>query len=126
VGGTLLTTAALLGGQPERLLPAAIGAVASFLFYFLLAMYPQGMGFGDVKLAGVLGLFLGFLGWPQLVVGVASAFLLGGVIGIVLLLAHRTRGRKIPFGPWMVLGAWIGIFAGEPIAAAYLGLVGIS
>ena len=85
------------------------------------------MGFGDVKLAGVLGLFLGFLGWAPLVVGAAAAFLLGGVFGIVLLIAGRAkRGRAIPFGPWMVVGAWIGIFAGEPLAAGYLKLVGLS
>ena len=51
------------------------------------------MGIGDVKLAGVLGIYLGYLGWAQLAVGAVAAFVLGGVFGIVLLIARRS-GRK--------------------------------
>ncbi|BDZ45117.1 hypothetical protein GCM10025866_10260 [Naasia aerilata] len=73
------------------------------------------MGMGDVKLAGVLGLFLGFLGPAPLLVGIFAAFLLGGIAGIVVLVARRgTRRTALPFGPWMLAGAWIGILAGEP------------
>jgi leader peptidase (prepilin peptidase)/N-methyltransferase len=84
------------------------------------------MGLGDVKLAGVLGMYLGYLGWAQLAVGVAGAFLLGGVFGIMLMLLGRA-GRKtaVPFGPWMLLGAWIGIAAGGPVASGYLDAVGL-
>jgi leader peptidase (prepilin peptidase)/N-methyltransferase len=90
-------------------------------------IYPGGMGFGDVKLAGVLGLFLGFLGWPELVVGTFSAFVLGGLFSIALLLTRRaTRKSGIPFGPWMLAGAWCGILFGAPIASAYLSLFGLS
>jgi leader peptidase (prepilin peptidase)/N-methyltransferase len=127
VGGALLTAAALLEGQPDRLLVAAIGGGASVVFYGILwFVKPGGMGRGDVKLAGVLGMYLGYLGWAQLVVGVAAAFVLGGIFGIALILARRA-GRKtaIPFGPWMILGAWIGIAAGGPLAAGYLDLVGL-
>jgi leader peptidase (prepilin peptidase)/N-methyltransferase len=95
--------------------------------YLLLAMlYPGGMGLGDVKLAGVLGLFLGWLGWGELVVGAFGAFLLGGLFGVALLLGRRA-GRKssIPFGPWMLVGAWLGIFAGDVLANGYLGLFGL-
>ena len=69
----------------------------------LLVVYPRGMGFGDVKLAGVLGLYLGWFGWGALVVGWFAAFLLGGLFSVGLLLAGRA-GRKsgIPFGPWML------------------------
>jgi leader peptidase (prepilin peptidase)/N-methyltransferase len=127
VSGILLTTAALLSGDPARLAVAAIGGGAMLVFYGLLfIVYPAGMGLGDVKLAGVLGLFLGFLGWPQLAVGAAAAFVLGGVFAIVLLATGRARrGTGIPFGPWMIVGAWIGIVAGEQIAAGYLELVGL-
>jgi len=127
VGAVLLTAAALLGGRPEALIPAAVGAAGSFLFYLLLVvLYPAGMGFGDVKTAGVLGLFLGYLGWAQLAVGVAAAFVLGGLFGVALLVARRAdRRTPIPFGPWMFAGAWIGIAFGAPLAAGYLDLVGL-
>jgi leader peptidase (prepilin peptidase) / N-methyltransferase len=127
VGGGLLGTAALLDGDGDRLLSMAVGCGAAFLLYLLLALArPGGMGFGDVKLAGVLGLFLGSLGWAQLVVGVFAAFVLGGLFGIALTLARRaTRRSGIPFGPWMLAGAWLGILAGAPLWAAYLGLIGL-
>ena len=123
----LLTASALLAGQPGRLVPAAVGGAALFALYFLLGVIrPGGMGAGDVKLAGVLGIALGWLGWPQLIVGAFAAFLVGGVIGITLVAARRVRrGGGIPFGPWMLAGAWIGIVAGGPIAAGYLNIVGL-
>ena len=97
-------------------------------FYLVLAIVkPGGMGMGDVKLAGVIGLFLGQLGWAELAVGAAAAFLLGGIAGIVLILVRRVgRGTSMPFGPWMLGGAWVGVFAGVPIAQAYLALVGLA
>jgi leader peptidase (prepilin peptidase)/N-methyltransferase len=127
VGAALLTLAALLAADPQRLVVAGVGAVASVVFYGLLWFAkPGGMGLGDVKLAGVLGMYLGYLGWAQLAVGVAGAFLLGGVFGIALMLLGRA-GRKtaVPFGPWMLTGAWIGIAAGAPVAAGYLDMVGL-
>lgn len=128
VGAALLTAAALLGGRPEALFPAAAGTVASLVFYGLLWFFAPagGMGFGDVKVAGVLGMFLGYLGWGQLAVGVAAAFVLGGVFGIALIVAGRA-GRKtaVPFGPWMFVGAWVGIVVGAPLATGYLDAIGL-
>ena len=127
VGLALLGTAALLQGNFGGLIRMAAGAVILFAFYFVLAMIsPRGMGMGDVKLAGVLGLFLGSLGWGQLAVGAGAAFVLGGLFSIILLITRRA-GRKsgIPFGPWMLLGAWVGIFAGPAIAGGYLSIVGL-
>ena len=70
------------------------GMAALYGFYFVLALvYPAGMGFGDVKLAGVLGIYLGWLGWGELVVGAFLGFLFGGVVGL-LLMAVRRAGRK--------------------------------
>ena len=87
---------------------------------------PNGMGMGDVKLSGVLGLFLGYLGFGPLAVGVFAAFLLGGLAGILILLTRRgTRRTAIPFGPWMLAGAWLGILAGDALAAGYLSLTGL-
>ncbi|MEO9103832.1 MAG: A24 family peptidase, partial [Terrimesophilobacter sp.] len=128
VGAVLLGASALLRGDLTALMGAAIGAVALFGLYFLLVLaYPRGMGWGDVKLAGLLGLFLGFIGWQSVVVGAFGAFLLGGIFSLVLL-ALRKANRKtaVPFGPWMLLGAWLGILSGRAIMGAYLGLFGIS
>jgi leader peptidase (prepilin peptidase)/N-methyltransferase len=128
VGVVLLWTAALVATDYGRLLSAAVGMAALWLLYLLMALlYPGGMGFGDVKLAGVLGLFLGWLGWGTLLVGAFSAFLLGGLFALVLL-ASRRIGRKggIPFGPWMLVGAWVGIFAGDAIWSGYLALFGLA
>ncbi|HKP07232.1 MAG TPA: prepilin peptidase [Microbacterium sp.] len=124
VAGILFTVAAWLTGEWGLLLGAGIGMAVLYLFYFLLrAARPGGMGGGDVKLAGVIGIYLGWLGWGALAVGAFAAFLYGGVFGIALMLLRRA-GRKtaIPFGPWMILGAWTGVFAGEAVGKWYVNL----
>ena len=126
-GILLLGTAALVRGDLQALAGAAIGGAGLFALYLILALVrPGGMGMGDVKLAAVLGLYLGFLGWGNLLVGAFAAFLFGAVFGL-LLMALRRAGRKsaIPFGPWMILGAWLGVFAGEYLARGYFGAVGV-
>ncbi|WP_370249166.1 A24 family peptidase [Cryobacterium sp. HLT2-28] len=128
VGAVLLTSAAVAAGEPGRLIGAIIGAGGLFALYFLMALaYPAGMGMGDVKLAGLLGLYLGWFGWGQLAVGAFSAFLLGGLFALVLLIARQANRKSgIPFGPWMLAGAWLGIFYGEQIAVGYLSLFGLA
>jgi leader peptidase (prepilin peptidase)/N-methyltransferase len=123
-----LGSAALSAGDYDRLLGAGIGLATMWLGYFLMALvYPGGMGFGDVKLAGVLGLFLGWLGWGPLIVGSFAAFLLGGAFAVVLLVSRRvSRKGGIPFGPWMLLGAWVGIVAGDTLWTSYLALFGLA
>lgn len=124
VGGVLLATAGILYGDLDALIRSAVGMVALWVVYFLLAMlYPGGMGFGDVKLAGVLGLYLGFVGWGALLVGAFAAFFFGGIFSLILLAMKRV-GRKsgIPFGPWMLVGAWVGVFAGNTLFTSYLSL----
>ncbi|WP_105033370.1 prepilin peptidase [Cryobacterium aureum] len=128
VAAVLLGAAALVAGEPGRLLTALIGAGALFGLYLALALIsPGGMGLGDVKLAGLLGLYLGYLGWAPLIVGAFGAFLLGGVFGLLLLLTRKAKRRSsIPFGPWMLLGAWIGAFFGDQIAIGYLTLYSLA
>lgn len=106
------------------LLRALIGGAALFIFYFLLrAISPRGMGGGDVKLAGLAGTVLGWFGWGELLIGAFSAFLLGGLFGVVLIALGRAKGKTaIPFGPWILAGAWVGILAGSPLSNWYLGL----
>lgn len=89
----------------------ALGIVAGgavlWLFYFILRLvYPPGMGFGDVKLAGVLGLYLGYLGWAHVFAGTFAAFLFGGLWSLGVLATRRgTLKSSIPFGPFMLAGA---------------------
>jgi leader peptidase (prepilin peptidase)/N-methyltransferase len=107
------------------LLRALVGGIVLLTFYAVLAVaWPGGMGWGDVKLAGLLGASLGWLGWGALVVGAFGAFFLGGLFSI-LLMALRRAGRRtgIPFGPWMVAGAAVGLAVGEQAWSGYLGLI---
>jgi leader peptidase (prepilin peptidase)/N-methyltransferase len=128
VGLVLLALASFFLGDWWMLLRGVIGAAALFVFYFIIAFaYPKGMGFGDVKLAAVLGLYLGWLGWGNLIIGAFAAFLLGGIFGIVLIAARLAKRKTgIPFGPWMLGGAWIGIFFGNQVWSGYLSLLGKS
>ena len=122
----LLTVACTLGADWAHLLRAAAGAGVLFGFYTLLRLArPDGMGGGDVRLAAVAGLMLAWLGWSSLAVGAFAAFLLGGVFGIALIVARRAgRRTAVPFGPWIVAGAWVGVFAGEALGRAYLSFLG--
>ena len=126
-GAVLLTAAGALAGDGAAVLRAGAGALILGGAYLAMALAVRGgMGMGDVKLAAVLGLHLGFLGWAELAVGGIGAFLLGGLYGVVLLLTGRARrGTGVPFGPWMLLGALVAVLAGGAIASAYLNLIGL-
>jgi leader peptidase (prepilin peptidase)/N-methyltransferase len=127
VAALLLIPAAVTGqwGEYGR---AWLGALVMVGFYFALALiYPGGMGMGDVKLSGVLGLGLGYLGWAYVVVGLFAAFLLGSVIGVALMIFGKA-GRKtaIPFGPFMIAGSILAMVFAQDLVDWYLKLaVGI-
>ncbi len=120
--GLLFLLPTTADGDWSAYLRAWLAAATLFGFYFLLAViYPSGMGFGDVKLAGVLGLALGWLGWGELVVGGFLGFLLGALLGGGLMLIHKAgRKSKIPFGPFMLLGALLAIVWGGQLWGTYL------
>jgi leader peptidase (prepilin peptidase)/N-methyltransferase len=122
VAAVLLTIAAVAHDDYHSLLRAGLGAIAVYAFYFgLWFAYPKGMGFGDVKLSGVLGAYLGWLSWKAVVVGVFAGFLYGGLFGIgVLLFAGGGRKTKVPFGPFMLAGTLTGILVGVQLVHAYL------
>jgi leader peptidase (prepilin peptidase)/N-methyltransferase len=107
------------GGQPERLIAAA--AAGGFFLLAALAR-PGGMGMGDVKLAAMMGLFLG----AEIVPALLIALLLGTVIGAVLVARQGAAARKatVPFGPFLALGAVVGLLAGAPVLSWYTGILG--
>ena len=123
----LLAVAAALSGDWGAVLRAGIGLVVLGGAYLALAIaVPGGMGLGDVKLAGVLGLVLAYLGWGPLAVGAFGAFVLGGTFAIGLIVVGRAkRGSGIPFGPWVLGGAWLGVFFGQPLLDGYLRIIGL-
>ena len=85
---------------------AAMGGAIGFAFFLVLALVGSGMGFGDVKLAGLLGLLLGWLGWSHLLYGLAAGIVLGGVLGAALLATRRaTRTSDFAYGPPLIAGA---------------------
>ncbi|WP_427016677.1 prepilin peptidase [Pseudarthrobacter sp. P1] len=104
----LLLAAGLFLLDGSTMLRTVLGFAAMFGLYVLLRLvYPAGMGLGDVKLSAVLGLYLGFAGWPAVLAGTVGAFLLGGVWGLVLLATRRGNGEtQIAFGPFMIAAAW--------------------
>jgi leader peptidase (prepilin peptidase)/N-methyltransferase len=105
-------------GVAEQLIAGA--SAAGFLLFFVLA-YPRGMGMGDVKLAGVLGLFLGRSVAVAVLAGVLAATLVGA---IVMARVGVARGRKtaLPFGPFLALGGVLALLAGPALIHWYLQL----
>ena len=110
-GIACFAVASVLGVAWQRFVWAVAAMVALFLFYLMLRIISRsGIGGGDVKLAGLVGLHLGWLGLTPVVLGAVAAFLLGGGYAVILLVSRRaTRHTRIPFGPFMLAGAWIAI-----------------
>ena len=122
VFAVLLSFASWAAGDWTALLRALAGGIVLFAFFLLVALIsPAGMGLGDVKLAGVIGLILGWFGWTNLLVGVFAGLLVGAAVGMILVAAHRAgRATPFPFGPWLLAGAWIGILWGGALGQWYL------
>lgn len=101
---------------------AFLCGAAAFGLLFLIAVASRGMGFGDVKLAGFIGLVTGSFGWRVTVLAVFASFFLGGFAAVALLITGK-KGRKaaIPFGPALAAGAVLAIFAGEGPVRTWLG-----
>ena len=117
----LAVVAAALQGDWDDLTRAGWGwLVAGGLFLLMWLVYPAGMGYGDVRLAGLLGIALGYVGWGELLVGLFAAFLLGGLGGGLLSVLRIVDRRSYPFGPFMLLGAVVGVLLGAPVAAYYV------
>lgn len=102
--------------DPGGPLGAVVGwAIAGGTFGVLWFVHPRGLGYGDVRLAGVLGIALGYLGIGPLLIGVYAGFLLGGVGGGLLSVLRIVERRAFPFGPFMLVGALAGIAFGQDL-----------
>ena len=114
---------AIRTSDAHLLVESLLCGAAAFALFFVIALVSGGMGFGDVKLAGFIGIVAGRFGWEVAVAAVMGSFFTGGIIAIGLLAARRV-GRKsgIPFGPSMVIGTLIALFAGPSPVRAWLGL----
>jgi leader peptidase (prepilin peptidase)/N-methyltransferase len=109
-------------GDPSSLPERAIAAIAAGGVFFLVALaYPRGMGLGDVKLAAVMGLFLGW----DVAAAVLIALLAGSLVGLAMIASQggAARKRAIPFGPFLALGGVVGLLLGDQLVSWYLGLV---
>lgn len=120
LAGSIAALAVVAIGDPSSLPERLIAALAAGGLLFAAALaYPRGMGLGDVKLAAVMGLFLG----REVGAAILVALLAGSLVGLALIARHGAAARKraIPFGPFLALGGVVGLFAGEPLVDWYLG-----
>ncbi|MDP9072411.1 MAG: prepilin peptidase [Actinomycetota bacterium] len=117
----LLVVAAAAGGEWRSLRDAALGGLLAWATLLVIHLAsPAGMGFGDVRLAGLIGVHLGWLSLGHVVVGLFLAFATAAVTGIALIAtAVRTRKDTVPFGPFLALGAVVAFLAGGPVIAWY-------
>ncbi len=116
----LTLVAGVLSGEWDSVMRAGWGwLISGGTFFVLWFIYPRGMGYGDVRLSGLLGIALGYLGWGELLTGVYAGFLLGGVGGLLLSLLRLVDRKAYPFGPFMLVGAVLGVLAGPAVAAWY-------
>jgi leader peptidase (prepilin peptidase)/N-methyltransferase len=117
----LLVVGGLFASEPAAVLRSLAAGAVYFTGMLVLALLARGaLGFGDVKLAALLGVFAGYLGWGHLGVAVVGSFIVAGVTAL-LLLVFRLAGRRdhIPFGPFMVVATLIAIYAGDAILEWY-------
>ena len=123
VSAAFIVLADLAGGHLDALW-GLLGFLAYGVGLLVVALIaPKGMGMGDVKLAGLIGLVLGSVGLDLVAVAAGTGILLGGVGAIVALAVGASRKTRVPYGPFMAAGALIAVFFGSAIADAYLSLL---
>lgn len=113
IAAALLAAAAPFTGDGlQRCEHALAGMAALFALYFAQALaVPSGIGLGDVKLSGVLGLYLGWFGQDAWVVGLLVTYLLGGLVAVGIMIVRRSRKGEFPFGPSMLAGALVAVLS---------------
>ena len=121
----LVLLVTLLSGDTDALVRSVIGWLSTFAIFFVLwFIAPRGLGYGDVRLSGLLGMALGWVGVPQLVMGMYTGFLLGGIGGLLLSAIRLFHRKHYPFGPFMVAGAFLGVAFPAELATAYGWVIG--
>ncbi len=115
-----------VGVGGHGLLRAAAGAFLLFgLFLVVAVAAPGGIGFGDVKLAGVVGGMTAAVSWGAFLTSAFGGFLLGALAGVLLILGRRAhRKTAVPFGPFMLLAAWASILGAGGLGQLYLERIG--
>lgn len=116
----MLVLSSAVDGRWGSLLRAVIAGAAAFALFFAVHLaLPRGMGFGDVRLAGLIGLSVGWLGLGHAFIAFFASFLFGALVGVVIgVVTGGGRKTKIPFGPFLAAGAVFSILFGSPIASA--------
>ena len=113
----LIPLAALLDQDVDALYRAGFGWLVIGGWFWIFWWLLNAWGFGDVRLARVLGPALGYLGWEHMLMGLALMVLVGGLGGAVLAIANRSLRRRFPYGPFMLIGAAAAVVAGPWLAA---------
>jgi leader peptidase (prepilin peptidase)/N-methyltransferase len=113
VGGPLLTLAAINIDETARIATMFGAFIATLVFFLVLSFISKGgIGSGDVRLAPVLAMFLGWLSWQHVYIGLASGFILGGIWALALIVTGKAnRSSRIAFGPFLCVGAVATLFA---------------
>jgi leader peptidase (prepilin peptidase) / N-methyltransferase len=118
----LVVVGAVVTSDYHPLVRSLLAGAFAFVFFFVVFwIHPRGLGFGDVRLSGVLGLALGWVGWGTALIGLYAGFLLGGVIGGVLSLLKVVDRKGYPFGPFILVGALVGLLWGQDVWGSLVG-----
>jgi leader peptidase (prepilin peptidase)/N-methyltransferase len=106
---TLFGVSAAMGDRWPDLFRATLGSLITVVTLFLIASFSaNGFGMGDVKLAGVFAIPLAWQSWSALILGIAGAFILSAFVSLILLALRRVnRASLIPFGPFLIVSAWL-------------------
>jgi leader peptidase (prepilin peptidase)/N-methyltransferase len=125
VGGLLVVAAAITGHWHDLLVAGLSGVIWFVVFFSMNALSPRILGFGDVRLAPVLGLALGWLGIRYVLLGFFAANLIGAILGIALIATKQMRrDQQIPYGVFLAAGALLAIFAGPELLQPFHALRG--
>ena len=119
LAGSIVAVLLVAVGDPDSLVEhGAAAAIAGGLMFLIALAYPRGMGMGDAKLVGMIGLFIGRAVAPATLIG----FLLGALVGVAMIAGQGSAARKqaIPFGPFLAIGGVIGLWFGDDMVQWYL------